>query len=167
MCPVGTLTSSIPEGTNITAICSGNGRCLSLRQVTNFQNFQTHLDYTRYTGWDADKIHGCMCEPGWAGISCEKRTCPKGDDPLVTGSGDSSVSEIQLIDCLCTSCQGGLYISFQGQQTPLIPFDASHELIQFRFDVRFCYVHPMKSLVMFTYGVCVFYKYSNSRRCSA
>jgi hypothetical protein len=27
---------------------------------------------------------------------------------------------------------GGLYISFAGQQTPLIPYDASEELIRYR-----------------------------------
>lgn len=134
MCPVDTLTSSIPEGTNITAICSGNGRCVSLRDVTNFQTFSAYLDYTHYSGFDADKIHGCVCEEGWGGIACEKRLCPKGDDPLTVGSSDSA-EEVQLIDCLCTSCQGGLYISFKGQQTPFIPFDASEELIQFHMSV--------------------------------
>eukprot|EP01032_Pedospumella_encystans_P017598 gene17598-20046_t len=131
MCPVGPLTSSIPEGTNITAICSGNGLCTSLRDVTNFQTFNTYLDYTQYTGFDADKIHGCVCEEGYGGIACEKRLCPKGDDPMTVGLS-ASVEEVQMIDCLCTSCKGGLYISFKGQQTPLIPFDASAELIQFR-----------------------------------
>lgn len=135
-CPVGPLTSSIPEGTNITAICSGNGRCASLREVTSFQTFETRLDYTQYTGWDADMIRGCLCEPGWAGIACEKRLCPKGDDPVLAGTSGSNTAEIQLIDCQCTSCQGGLYISFQGQQTPLIPYDASEELIQYRLSVR-------------------------------
>lgn len=157
MCPVGTLTSSIPEGTNITAICSGNGRCLSLREVTNFRNFETHLDYTRYKGWDADKVHGCVCEPGWAGISCEKRLCPKGDDPVTAVSGPSTDVEVQLIDCLCTSCQGGLYISFQGQQTPLIPYDASAELIQFRFNVRHLHCHALVALSPCRQTNCVFY----------
>eukprot|EP00428_Durinskia_dybowskii_P076813 CAMPEP_0170355536 /NCGR_PEP_ID=MMETSP0117_2-20130122/694_1 /TAXON_ID=400756 /ORGANISM="Durinskia baltica, Strain CSIRO CS-38" /LENGTH=170 /DNA_ID=CAMNT_0010609579 /DNA_START=357 /DNA_END=865 /DNA_ORIENTATION=+ len=131
-CPVGPLTSSIPEGTNITAICSGNGRCASLREVTSFQTFETRLDYTQYTGWDADMIRGCLCEPGWSGIACEKRLCPKGDDPVLAGISGSNTPEVQLIDCQCTDCKGGLYISFQGQQTPLIPYDASEELIQYR-----------------------------------
>jgi hypothetical protein len=156
MCPVATLTSSIPEGTNITAVCSGNGRCASLREVTGYQTFNTRLDYTQYTGWDADKIRGCLCEPGWSGIACEKRLCPKGDDPVLAGELGSNTAEVQLIDCLCTDCKGidmsaalntslsltlhyvvlhllgGLYISFAGQQTPLIPYDASEELIRYR-----------------------------------
>jgi hypothetical protein len=106
MCPVATLTSSIPEGTNITAVCSGNGRCASLREVTGYQTFNTRLDYTQYTGWDADKIRGCLCEPGWGGIACEKRLCPKGDDPVLAGELGSNTAEVQLIDCLCTDCKG-------------------------------------------------------------
>jgi hypothetical protein len=106
MCPVATLTSSIPEGTNITAVCSGNGRCASLREVTGYQTFNTRLDYTQYAGWDADKIRGCLCEPGWGGIACEKRLCPKGDDPVLAGELGSNTAEVQLIDCLCTDCKG-------------------------------------------------------------
>ena len=135
-CPVATVTSSIPEGTNITAVCSGNGRCLSLREVSNYQTFNTYLEYNDYTGWDRDKIFGCVCQPGWGGIACEKRLCPKGGDPMLQAE---DISEVQLIDCLCTSCKGGLYISFRGQQTPLIPYDASEELIQFRLSVRILY----------------------------
>jgi hypothetical protein len=106
MCPVATLTSSIPEGTNITAVCSGNGHCASLREVTGYQTFNTRLDYTQYTGWDADKIRGCLCEAGWGGIACEKRLCPKGDDPVLAGELGSNTAEVQLIDCLCTDCKG-------------------------------------------------------------
>lgn len=136
-CPVGQLTSSIPEGSNITAVCSGNGRCMSLREVTHYHTFFTYFDYTGYTGWDADKIFGCVCSDGYEGVSCERRSCPKGDDPLTTTAWNGvERNEVQLIDCLCTSCTGGLYISFRGQQTPLIPYDASEELIQFRFNVR-------------------------------
>jgi hypothetical protein len=110
MCPVATLTSSIPEGTNITAVCSGNGRCASLREVTGYQTFNTRLDYTQYTGWDADKIRGCLCEPGWGGIACEKRLCPKGDDPVLAGELGSNTAEVQLIDCLCTDCKGTVIV---------------------------------------------------------
>lgn len=159
-CPVDTLTSSIPEGTNITAVCSGNGRCVSLRDVTNFQTFNTYLDYSHYAGFDADKVHGCVCEEGWGGIACEKRLCPKGDDPLASGISGSQ-KEIQLIDCLCTSCQGGLYISFKGQQTPMIPYDASEELIQFRISVRefihYLAIRSLHHLIYCTVATAIFF----------
>lgn len=134
-CPTGIIPYSIPAYTNITAICSGNGRCVSLHDVTRYQTFNSYLDYTMYSGWDEYKIHGCVCENGWEGIACEKRSCPKGYDSL--SSSKLQVNEIQYIDCQCysTDCRGGLYISFEGQQTPLIPYDAAAELIQFRLNV--------------------------------
>ena len=41
--------------------------------------------------WDADRIYGCKCDPGYHGSACEDRNCPVGVDPLYTDSGDVSV----------------------------------------------------------------------------
>lgn len=32
--------------------------------------------------WDADILHGCVCDPGWIGHDCSQLECPRGDDPL-------------------------------------------------------------------------------------
>jgi len=32
--------------------------------------------------WDAWKIQGCQCDPGYEGADCSSRICPSGDDPL-------------------------------------------------------------------------------------
>jgi hypothetical protein len=135
-CPIGIIPYSKPANSNVTAICSGNGRCVSLRDVTRYQTFNSYLNYKNYNNWDANKIFGCVCDHGWDGISCEKKSCPKGDNPLTLPTYGSS-EEIQYIDCRCKDpyCTGGLYFSFEGQQTPLIPFDASSELINYRFNV--------------------------------
>lgn len=130
LCPLGLIPSSRVDLSNQLAPCSGNGRCVSLRDVTRFQTFESYLDPTYYSGWDADKIFGCVCDEGWNGIACEKRTCPRGDDPLTPG-----VDEVQLLDCECTTCSGGLYMTFKGQQTPFIPYDAPEELIEFHLNV--------------------------------
>lgn len=135
-CPVGNVSSALTHHINKPAVCSGNGRCVSLRDATRFQTFNSYLNQSEYTGWDADKIHGCVCETGYEGVACEKRSCPMGSDPLTTSSSDLLQNEVQLIDCLCSTCQGGLYITFKGQQSPLIPFNASEDLIQYRFNVR-------------------------------
>lgn len=34
--------------------------------------------------WDANIIHGCVCDPGWIGHDCSQMECPRGDDPLTT-----------------------------------------------------------------------------------
>ena len=134
-CPIGVIPYSKPANSNVTAICSGNGRCVSLRDVTRYQTFNSYLDYKNYNNWDANKIFGCVCDQGWEGVSCEKKSCPKGDNPLTLPT--FGTSEIQYIDCMCINpyCTGGLYFSFEGQQTPLIPYDASSELINYRFNV--------------------------------
>lgn len=78
-----------------------------------------------------DMIHGCLCDRGFEGAACDKRSCPVGDDPMTPG-----VDEIQLIDCKCSICKGGLRISFNGYQTQLIPYDAAEELISYRLHVK-------------------------------
>ena len=37
-----------------------------------------------YKLWDSDKNQACVCDPGYSGIDCSLRLCPRGDDPLTT-----------------------------------------------------------------------------------
>jgi hypothetical protein len=48
--------------------------------------------------WDVDVIHGCQCDAGFHGASCNLKDCAVGDDPLTTGQ----VNEMQLVQCLTT-----------------------------------------------------------------
>lgn len=41
-----------------------------------------NVEYTSI--WDADIVHGCICDPGWIGHDCSQLECPKGDDPHTT-----------------------------------------------------------------------------------
>jgi len=67
--------------------CSGHGQCRTLED--------TSIDYgwgaSAYTGWDAKMVQVCKCDPGWEGVSCSERMCPKGDDPLTTGQSAGHV----------------------------------------------------------------------------
>lgn len=113
-------------------VCSGHGRCLSLRESTRLQDFNDYSSYSayyEYDDWDADMIHGCACEDGWEGPACDLKSCPKGDDPQTAGQ-----DEVQLIDCDCITCIGGLFISFRGARTRLIPYDADETLARFYFN---------------------------------
>jgi hypothetical protein len=131
MCPFALTSAAIQAYSGTKAVCSGNGRCLSLREVNEYGDAVSFGAGVRYDNWDADMIHGCVCDDGWEGPACERRSCPKGDDPLTAPQDD-----VQLLDCKCSTCNGGVYLSFLGQQTALIPFDASEQLIAYRLGVR-------------------------------
>ncbi|KAL4110106.1 hypothetical protein PRIC1_001799 [Phytophthora ramorum] len=94
--------------------CSGNGRCMSMRDAAVLQDDRNFFVSTTYTLWDADKIMGCQCDPGFTSIDCSQRECPKGDDPLTTGQ----TSAVQDISCTCSStCAGTFALSFRGRVT--------------------------------------------------
>ena len=115
--PAGTLGTYFP--------CSGNGRCVSLRDIVAYNS-----SLTSYNDWDADRIRGCVCDPGWQGVACGDQSCPKGDDPLTNGT-----DAVQLIDCKCNNCVGNVRVSFNGKLSNPIPHDASAALIKFRLQV--------------------------------
>ncbi len=108
---------------------------MSLRDVNLHQDYVRFEESVSYTEWDADLIHGCVCDPGWEGVACEKRSCPRGDDPVTTEADNGPLDDIQLLDCACSSCTGGLHLTFQGQQTQFIPYDATEKYIEFRLKV--------------------------------
>lgn len=70
--------------------CSGRGVCRNLKDRTQTTYTTTNVpagtyavagNYT-YNLWDASKLQACVCDPGYSGIDCSERLCPKGDDPL-------------------------------------------------------------------------------------
>lgn len=104
--------------------CSGNGRCISMRDAAVLQDDRNFFVSTTYTLWDADKIMGCQCDPGYTGMDCSQRECPKGDDPLTPG-----VDAVQTITCTCSSCTGTFALSFRGRITAnLSPTSSSTDL---------------------------------------
>ena len=127
MCP--TSLSEHYMDSNINEPCSGNGRCITLRQAADKQDYVNFFDNTAYAEWDADMLQGCACDEGWEGPACDRKSCPKGDDPETTG-----VNELQVFECTCTTCAGGITMSFKGETTLQIPYDASEELIKFRLN---------------------------------
>lgn len=118
------------------SICSGHGRCLSLRRAASFVDYVQFFRSVQYEGWDADSVHGCDCDDGWEGSSCSRRKCPYGDDPVTTGQ----VAELQLLDCSCSggACAAGsaFRLSFRGRSSRPIPYSASASLLESILEVR-------------------------------
>ena len=107
--------------------CSGNGKCVSLGEIISYNSTETS-----YTDWDSDRIRGCVCDPGFQGVACADRSCPKGDDPLTNGT-----DAVQLIDCKCSSCVGTIRVLFNGKLSNPIPYDSSAALIKLRLEVKY------------------------------
>lgn len=102
--------------------CNGHGKCLSMRAVAATQNDYNLFYTTTYaTPWDADRIFGCVCDFGYAGVDCSLRQCAYGDDPITTGQ----VDEVQALSCLCDGCTGSFTLSFRGEATR--PHDSAAE----------------------------------------
>ena len=84
--------------------CGGHGVCSTLRvhaagidaglMPSTLPYLNVRAPFT-YSLWDADMIQGCSCDAGYAGVQCEERVCPTGDDPMTTGQ----VDEVQLLRC--------------------------------------------------------------------
>lgn len=126
LCPIAKAAS----GTS--AVCSGNGRCMSLRDSAGYADYELNLGQVSYTGWDADMVHGCVCDDGWEGSSCSRRSCPKGDDPYTV----DQVPEVQVLECTCSDdCSGTFRLAFEGKKTSKIPLNASAEVVKFRLEV--------------------------------
>lgn len=75
--------------------------------------------YTYEKPWEADNWYGCLCDEGYFGYDCSRRTCPKGDDPLTS----SQNNEVQLLECHADF--GTFTLSFGRETTSPISVDSS------------------------------------------
>jgi len=75
--------------------------------------------YTYTNQWDANKIYGCACTPGFQAVDCSQRVCPTGDDPL-TGTTPTTrqYNAKQMVKCIGTS--GYFTLSFKKVTTAYI-----------------------------------------------
>lgn len=111
MCPPGTETP-----------CNGHGRCLTMAEMA--LEARSSLDPLSITygstpnnpsTWDFNKIQGCICDDGYEGHDCSRRSCPRGDDPRTTGQS----REVQTIRCVQTA-PATFTLSFRGQVSPTL-----------------------------------------------
>lgn len=113
--------------------CNGQGKCTSLEDyATQVDLGQGLTSYIFETGgsmptrplstglWDAEQMYGCVCDDGYFGYDCLKRTCPAGDDPL-----PSSATTYNVQRMTCTADGGSFYLSFKGHFTEALSFGAT------------------------------------------
>lgn len=92
-----------PRGETGTLPCSGHGRCLLMSELAQTAGRSYGSEPNDPAVWDFDMVEGCFCNEGWGGIACDRRLCPRGDNPLTAG-----VSEIQRLTC------GSQYLAHDG-----------------------------------------------------
>lgn len=117
VCPMATGSNGLAQS------CSGRGRCMSLANINKNPDYKFYTAITTYassTAWDADMIHGCVCDEQWEGVDCSIRSCPTGDDPLTAG-----VEGVVVVDCTATTAAGGAQLLIHGRKTGVIPWDAT------------------------------------------
>jgi hypothetical protein len=75
--------------------------------------------------WDHEQMYGCVCDEGYYGYDCLKRSCPVGDDPLPSSSSSYS---IQRMTCMADG--GSFYLTFRGHTTEALSFGATPAQLQ-------------------------------------
>jgi hypothetical protein len=82
--------------------CSGHGTCQSdyynLYGRKTVEQVRIAGESTQARFWAAKKFRSCVCDRGFHGFDCSKRTCPKGDDPE-TECSDQLSTDRQSVKC--------------------------------------------------------------------
>lgn len=110
-----------------TCTCNGHGSCKSMAQFALMKDPGRGTIYSYQNNWDAQKLYGCVCDPGYSGSNCMQRICPVGDDPLTGTLQDPSGiqrNEKQRINCKATS--GSFTLTYAGYTTePIFASDSA------------------------------------------
>lgn len=88
-----------------------------------------------YTGWDADSMQGCVCDYGYSGYDCSRRTCPYGIDPLSSGT-----PVLEKLTLVCRASSGYFNIQIFGK--PPMGFVFIQSLIASPFHIYAGYSTP-------------------------
>lgn len=57
-----------------TCTCNGHGSCKSMAQFALMKDPGRGTIYSYQNNWDAQKLYGCVCDPGYSGSNCMQRT---------------------------------------------------------------------------------------------
>lgn len=96
--------------------CSGQGTCEFMKDLPFGKTYNDYYDNSVHSlsglgtggkivtdySWDTDRARICVCDPGYAGLKCDKRLCPIGKDIMsVAQVGDTPQTQtITLFDQL-------------------------------------------------------------------
>lgn len=123
--------------------CTGHGECMSIAEAGySFDGFHlnrsVHKDGSygvSYRAWDAHKLFGCVCDPGFVGYDCSRLECDRGDDRRSGGGRDETI----VLFCRCEPpCNGTLTLTHMGEEShSLSPSDTPDDLVAALGAMRF------------------------------
>jgi hypothetical protein len=114
--------------------CTGHGRCLTMAELAMHARTADGEPLPAVTygatpnkpsTWDFNKIQGCLCDAGFEGHDCSRRSCPRGDDPRTTGQ----TREVQTFVC-AVSAATSFSLTFRGSISAAIASAATAEQLQ-------------------------------------
>jgi hypothetical protein len=77
--------------------------------------------------WDADKVYGCLCDEGFDGYDCSRRTCAYGNDITLQEWDATALNEAQSL--VCTLLDGSALptfrLEFRQAQTADLAYDVT------------------------------------------
>jgi hypothetical protein len=109
--------------------CNGRGKCMSMRNYAASKDPGSVTPvYTYKNVWDADMVHGCVCDPGYEGPDCSLMICPTGDDPLTGNAAVSSAANPTQYNAqqsiFCRASSGTFTLTYLGKTTQPIAYNA-------------------------------------------
>ena len=66
---------------DVVADCNGHGTCETMEALFRAAGHVYRSDVNDPYTWDDKMVRGCVCDDGWTGYDCSRRTCLFGDDP--------------------------------------------------------------------------------------
>ena len=116
--------------------CNNQGRCMSMKELA--LHAEKNGDATDYTygsdpnnpaTWDAEKVHGCLCDEGFEGYDCSLRSCPRGKDPELQSSNGMGFQEDEQQVLKCVADDGMFKLKFRQETTKFLSYNiTNHEL---------------------------------------
>lgn len=132
-CP-GTITSGPYKG----EVCSGHGRCMSMRDLAPYATVNgdaVPVSYgdnpNRASTWDGESVYGCLCDEGFTGYDCSQRTCAWGEDITLREWDASRLNEVQQLTCRLLTSNPSTYFRLrfrQAETRPIRPSATAAEL---------------------------------------
>ena len=129
-CPTGYTQDGSPSPSP----CSGHGICMNMAQLAaTFTGTFLKEGITSYEDvWDAFKLQGCVCDEGYEGYDCSRKSCLTGANPRLYASDESEKGgdHGERVVFRCRADGGFFWLQYGQSMTPPLPYSTSPALLE-------------------------------------